>query len=257
MPFAFAAVLIVAAAAGFALLATRAPRVALPIVLALGLAFPFLADTSDWSSWFDWAKRYSVVVPVILLAYAYAARARGATGLAWVPRVFPWVLAINVAEASASELQHQHWLNGALLGLAALTTPRPWSFDGRDGLLGFRDPAWQLVNTLGLTTMYVLNPVIEDGFFDAISCLWIAQLGALVLRDPQVWFSWRAYTLFVMVIQDSFVPAFSKHVYPPSFHPEQRSALGGSPLHGLILALTATALVYSVVRRYRARRVAA
>jgi hypothetical protein len=40
------------------------PRAAVWATGGMIVLFPFLSDTSDWNHWFDWAKRYSVVVPV-------------------------------------------------------------------------------------------------------------------------------------------------------------------------------------------------
>jgi hypothetical protein len=251
--FWFAAFLFVVTCCAFTGACIRWKRAAFLFAVVMAVAFPIFSDTRDWSSWFDWAKRYSVVLPVCLLAFANGERHRFPHAADKLRRFFPWILALNVAEAGILELQYGHWINGVALMLLSGAFPFRWSFASRWDVLGFRDAPWPVVTSSTLALAYLLNPVIGDGVFMAVSILVIALLACLMSRDSHLWFSWRAYTLYFAVLLDSFVPASSSFMYPELLHKGNRiRLLEGTVVHTGWLLLN-TGLVAGVLgRRWRA-----
>lgn len=86
--FWLAASLFVATCSAFSWACIRWKRAAFAFAAAMAVAFPFLSDTSDWSSWFDWVKRYTIVHPgwlalnVGLAAWVLWRQIRGVIGRA-------------------------------------------------------------------------------------------------------------------------------------------------------------------------------
>ena len=92
-------------------------RVALWFTGLLLLLFPLLSDTSDWNSWFDWVKRYSVVFPTFLWAFLHA---RPESRLShFLAAAMPYLLILNALEAGVLDLLGANPLNGARVSLVA------------------------------------------------------------------------------------------------------------------------------------------
>ncbi len=228
------------------------PRAAVWVTGGLFVLFPFLSDTSDWNHWFDWAKRYSVVVPVFLLAVVRH-RPDHAVSRAFA-RAMPAVLIINILEGAALDLLGPSPVNGVCLLLVAVLVPLRFTWDEGSRQLGFRDPVWQVATLLALTRLYVMNPQFENMVAGAILVLWLTSLACLVERDSQGYVMWRAYTLYGLVLQDSILPGWSEFVYPEWIHPENRRWLHGTFAGNLWLAVNVGLVALVVVRRIRAWR---
>lgn len=226
------------------------PRAAVWVTGGMIVLFPFLSDTSDWNHWFDWAKRYSVVVPVFLLAVV---RHRPEHPLARIfARAMPAVLIINILEGAALDLLGPSPVNGLCLLLVAVLVPLRFTWDEASRQLGFRDPVWQVATLLALTRLYVMNPQFENMVAGAILVLWLTSLACLIERDSHGYVMWRAYTLYGLVLQDSILPGLSEFVYPDWIHPENRLRLHGTFAGNLWLAVNVGLAALVVVRRIRA-----
>ena len=228
------------------------PRAAVWVTGGMIVLFPFLSDTSDWNHWFDWAKRYSVVIPVFLLAVV---RHRPEHPLARMfARAMPAVLIINILEGAALDLLGPSPVNGVCLLLVAVLVPWRFTWDEASRQLGFRDPVWQVATLLALTRLYVMNPQFENMVAGAILVLWLTSLACLLERDSQGYVMWRAYTLYGLVLQDSILPGLSEFVYPEWIHPENRLRLHGTFAGNLWLAVNVGLVALVIVRRLRAWR---
>lgn len=229
---------------------SRFPR---PAVWTTGLMlvlFPFLSDTSDWIYWFDWVKRYSVVIPAFTWAFLHDRPNHRFSRVLAV--VLPWVLILNVLEAGLLELLGPNPLNGVLIVIVGVCVPYKWTQDGAQRQLGFRNPLWQVAYFMTLLRLYVLHPQFENGTAGAVIVVTLASLLCLVERDSQNYVCLRLYTLYFFVLQDSFFPNFSEHLYPVWLHAENRVLLQGTPFANLWLVLNAALVVALVVQRVRA-----
>ena len=214
--------------------------------------FPFLSDTSDWNTWFDWVKRYSVVIPAFLWAFLHSRPEHRLSRL--IARALPWVLVVNILEAGLLELLGQSPTNGALIVIVALLLPTKWTQEGAHRQLGFRAPFWQLAVILCLGRMYVLNPQFENGTAGALLVISLASLLCLADRDSQNYVGWRLYTLYLLVLQDSIFPGGSGYLYPTWLHVENRVKLQGTPLAHAWLVLNVVVVAALLIPRARAWR---
>ncbi len=230
------------------------PRAAFWVSALLALAFPFLSDTSDWDTWFDWAKRYSVVIPVFILATIRYRPDHPASRV--FARWMPWVLIVNILEGAALDLLGPSPVNGACLAAVALLVPWRFTWDEPSRHLGFRDPLWQVATLSALTRLYVLNPQFENVVACAIVVLWLTSLACLLERDSQGYTTWRGYTLYVLVLQDSIFPSFSERLYPAWLLPENRARLAGTTWGDAWLVLNVLLVAAVVLLRVRAWRAA-
>ena len=86
------------------------------LMVLLAVLLPFLSDTSGWNNWFDWAKRYSIAIPVTLWAWILW---RASTGknkgqvYTWMVRIIPIILVINILEVSIKQFQSGDFTNSA------------------------------------------------------------------------------------------------------------------------------------------------
>ena len=225
-------------------------RTAVWVTGGMIVLFPFLSDTSDWNHWFDWAKRYSVVIPVFLLAVVRHRPEHPASQL--IARAMPAVLIINILEGAALDLFGPSPVNGVCLLLVAVLVPLRFTWDEPTRQLGFRDPLWQAATLLALSRLYVMNPLFENMVAGALLVLWLTSLACLLERDSQGYVMWRAYTLYGLILQDSILPGLSELVYPDWIHPENRLRLHGTVAGNLWLAVNVGLVALVVVRRLRA-----
>ncbi len=235
----------------------RTPWIAVAVSFGIVVVFPFASDTSDWVGWFDWAKRYSIVIPIAMLAlWHYRPRSRAARVMA---KIIPIAFAINILEAALFEMTSGAAWNGALLLVLVLTVPWRWSYDDRTRSVGFSDTPWQVASIVTLMAMYLFNQQFENIVFVAASSLVIAGLAIVVMRNNHYYVVARSYSLYVAALQDSFFPDVSDGQYPEPFHPATRTLLRDTWFgEGLMLLGTALVLLVVIQRvqslRTRARR---
>jgi hypothetical protein len=104
--------------------------------------------------------------------------------------------------------------------------------------------------------LFWLQPTFKNGTAGALIVLALASLLCAVERESQNYVTWRLYTLYLFVLQDSFFPNLSEHLYPAWIRPENRLLLQGTPLaHGwLILScVLVAALLAQRPRAWRAK----
>lgn len=239
------------------LLAYGLRRFARPAVWITGLMlvlFPVFSDTSDWDDWLTWVKRYSVVIPAFLWAFLRDRPDHRFSRILVV--ALPWVLILNVLEVGLFELLGPHPLNGVAIVIVGLCIPLKWSQSGAQRQFGFRDPLWQVAYFMTLARFFWLHPTFKNGTAGALIVLALASLLCAVERESQNYVTWRLYTLYLFVLQDSFFPNLSEHLYPVWMRPENRLLLQGTPLaHGwLILScVLVAALLAQRLRAWRAK----
>lgn len=249
LPFAVQLGLFGAAVAALSLALQRYRRLAVWCTGLMLPAFPLLADTSDWTNWFDWAKRYSVVVPTFLWAVLHDRPAQ--PGARWLVRAMPVVLCINVLEAAVFELQGPNRANGVLLAIVAVCGPWALAWDEPTRRYGFRNVTWQVAYMLTLARLYVLHPSIENITAAALLVLTLASLSCALARDTQPYLDWRVYTLYLVLLQDSLFPSWSDRLYPDWLHAERRAAWAGTTWAQAWLGLNAAAVAVLATQRVR------
>lgn len=236
------------------LLAYALRRFVRPAVWFTGLIlilFPLLSVTSDWYSWLTWVKRYSIVVPAFL--WAFLRDQPGHRFSRFLVAALPYVLILNVLEVGLFELQGPNPLNGVAIAIVGFCVPLKWSQRGAKCQFGFRNPLWQVAYVMSLARFFWFHPSFENATAGALIVLALASFLCAAERDSQNYVTWRLYTLYLLVLQDSFFPHLSEHLYPDWMHPEDRLLLQGTPLaHGWLIlnCILVTALL---VQRLRAR----
>ena len=199
------------------------------------LLFPILSDTSDWNTWFDWVKRYSVLVGAFILIIMNAFPEHRVTR--WLVRIMPFVLILNVLEAALLEFPNTSPLNGILLIGVAICVPLQFSWDGHYRRFGFRGVVWQAAYLLTLARLYTLNPQFEDSFVGLLLVIVLASVFCVFERDTFNYLTWRAYTLVALDLQDSLWPKLSAPFYPAWAHADNRARWHGTPFADAWLAL--------------------
>ena len=102
--------------------------------------------------------------------------------------------------------------------------------------------------------LFWFHPSFENATAGALIVLALASLLCAAERDSQNYVTWRLYTLYLFVLQDSFFPNLSEHLYPEWMHPENRLLLQGTPLaHGWLI-LNCVLVTALLVQRLRAKR---
>ena len=230
----------------------RLPRAALWLTGLLLPVFPLFSDTSDWDSWFDWVKRYSVIFPTFLWAFLHARPEQRFSR--FLAAAMPYLLILNVLEAGFLDLLGANPLNGALVILVAGCVPLRWTREGDPPLLGFRDPLWQAAYSLTLARLYVLNPTFENSTAGLLIILVIASLLCLIQRDSRNYLTWRVYSLYIFILQDSIFPTLSDHLYPAWLHSSNRVQWQGTWLADLWLVLNFALVAALLFRRIWTRR---
>ena len=222
MPLSLAILAMFVGNALFALWQIRAPRAAFWFNAAMLAAFPFLSDSSDWEGWLDGLKRYSIIIPALLCSFAQGWPDHRFTRP--VERFLLAALVINIVEMGVGELVYNHVPNALLIFLVAATTPLRWERRGPTRRLGFRDALWFAAYTGAIGRIFLFNPAFENIALGAL-IIYATLLGALALaRDTHDFISWRIYTIYFVVLQDSIFPATSEWLYPAWMHPENRAA---------------------------------
>ena len=114
---------------------------------------------------------------------------------------------------------------------------------------------WFAAYTGAIGRIFLFNPAFENIALGAL-IIYVTLLGALALaRDTHDFISWRIYTIYFVVLQDSIFPAASDWLYPTWMQPDPRlAALEGTVIDYAWLATT-TVLVAAVLwRRWRTVR---
>ena len=224
----------------------RFPLFATLLTTAMLFVFPLMADTSDWN-WFDFTKRYTLLVSAFLWAFASALPRNR-----WARRVvglFPFVLMLNVLEAAALDLLGPSPLNGTLLLCVALCGPLTLHWDSGYRGYGFRNVYWQAAFVLTLGRLYVLNPEFENGFVAAMIALMLPSALCLLERDTHNWITWRIYTIYPLLLQDATLPKLSDLVYPEVLHAANRVKWQSMPVFQVWLAIGAALTALMILNR--------
>jgi hypothetical protein len=230
----------------------RFRRFAAVFATVMTLLFPILSITSDWNNWFDWAKRCSILLGVVMLAIPQAyPRNRFAL---WFVRLWPFVLILNVLEGAALEFPNLSPLNGILLIAVGLYVPFQLTWDERYQRYGFRGPFWQAAFLSTLARLYVLNPEFENAVVGAVLVLVLASVFCLWQRDSFNYPSWRAYIIYGVLLQDSLFPKLSDQFYPAWLNAENRTLWHGTPFANAWPAVNVVLVGLMIYERHRVHR---
>lgn len=186
------------------------------------IAFFFLAKTDDWSSWFDYAKRYSVIIPVTLLSIAMYLDSISSMPSSKFKKFIaccflPVLLQLNIIEAVVAAFQNDILLNafnGLVLCITMPLVLGKWFFN-EDHMVGFGErldwiAAYSLWNCI-----FIFNIFTEE---------WNLRTAALLILIIAIgfskwkgnWHSWlfaRAYSLYLILLIDSFYPELMPSFY--------------------------------------------
>jgi hypothetical protein len=250
MPLSLAICALLVGNALFAAWQIRAPRVAIFFNAAMLALFPFLSDSADWEGWMDGLKRYSIVIPACLCSFVHAWPHHRFTRS--IERVLVAALILNIVEMGLGELIYDNFCNALLIFLVACTVPFRWVRRGPAQRLGFRDPLWLAAYTGAIGRIFLFNPAFENIALGAL-IIYLTLLAALALaRDTHDFISWRVYTIYFLVLQDSIFPTFSDWLYPAWMQPAQRLAvLEGTVVDYAWLTITAALVAAVLWRRWR------
>lgn len=243
--FLIAALVLVVGVTAATALFIRVRLTGLVFFTVMASIFPIVADTSTWNHWFDWFKRYSVAIPICVWAWVLwrPTWSRPAGRLyRLVVRWMPLILLVNVAEVALKQYGAGFIPNAILLGILTVTIPIGWHEDAQRHT-GFDDWPWVTALTLSLTMVYVLDPGFKNIAFGALAVLWIAFAACIFQRSTHTWFTWRAYTLAILVFQDSIFDNVSDFLYPPFMHPDSRGLLQGTAFEFVLLGATGVLVV--------------
>ena len=111
------------------------------IFAAALIAIPFLSDTSRWFTWFAWAKRYSLVIPVCYWAWAtwrMRTLPTSSKTFHWMRRLGFLIIILNVLEVAFKQFQASYHVNAVFLVLIAVLTPWYLERTSEGKLVGFR-----------------------------------------------------------------------------------------------------------------------
>lgn len=251
MNFAVAVALLAAGIALFALGMRYFPCCAALLTAIMLVVFPIWADSSDWN-WFDWLKRYSLLISAFLWAVLSAFPDHR-----WsrrFVRAMPAILALNVLEAAALDLPGPSPLNGILLVCVALCGPIRLKWDSVQRRFGFRNAYWQAAYFLTLARLYVLNKEFENGFVAALLVIILASLFCIFERDTHNYLTWRLFTIYPVLLQDALLPKISDAFYPEFLHAENRVKWQNTLFFRSWLALNVVAVALMIFHRIRAAR---
>jgi hypothetical protein len=247
-----AVALLAASFALFAWVLYRFRRFAAVFATVMLLLFPILSDTSDWNNWFDWVKRYTVLVSAFMWAVLQAYPRHRVSQ--WFVRIWPFLLILNVVEPALLEFPKVSPLNGILLLIVAACGPLQFPWSDRYQRFGFRGVFWQAAFLGTLARLYALNPEFENSVVGLLVVIVLASLFTLWQRDTFNYMSWRAYTLYALLLQDSLWPKSSDWFYPEWLHAENRTTWHGTPFANVWLALNVVLAGLMIYERLRALR---
>lgn len=219
---------------------------------ALVTLFPFLADSSDWVT-FDWAKRYFILVPCLMLAVVqWLATRRTMPG--WTLRVFAGLGFANVLVFVLQDVALGHWGN-ASFGLAIMVTfPFGFRYD-RTGVVGFVDRTWVVAFCICDAIFIHFCPVIENSYYFVMIILPLELVMLMIVRDWHKAFEFRLYSLGPFLLMDSFFDSVSDLAYPVSFTPAYRIDAELQTMSGIVAAALAVLLLaHTALRRASFRK---
>lgn len=165
-------------------------------------------DTGDWSSWFDYAKRYSVIFPTMYLNFINAyPRSR----LIKFKYVLNGILLLNVAEAGLVEFlkkDKRRKINGILLFITAFCTPFVLVKGDVSNSFGFTENTlWQVNNLLTLANCYLFSGSIQNSRFPLLYSIALPVISSVYHRDGTYWTVHRVQSIFTLLLIDSIFPS--------------------------------------------------
>ena len=184
-------------------------------------AFPFFADTHDWI-WFDWSKRYSVLLITLLICLVQYLHQRNPHTrnrlIRWTTLyILPFVLFANILEGTLVDFFSKNYLNVIVAALLIATIPNFWAkwYIDKDNILGFGSYwDWCILYTTWNAYLVVCNggTVFQNIYIPALIILVINLLACLLARNWHIWFATRAYCIFLIASIDSFFPSLLPNI---------------------------------------------
>ena len=196
--------------------------------IVIALTFPFIADTSRWN-WFYFAKTYSVIVPIVFLSVV---QSKFYYKLGWlkgfhpyVPNIARLILSLNIIEGCILLFSLGQY-STALLCLIIIMTMPQFSLNKKQSL-GFDNIIWIIGYSYCFILGFMFYPKDTNFFFPGLMAIFIPIIFCLILRDWNVWLTFRVYSIYFILILDVI---FSKNdflifeqVNNSIFSPENRA----------------------------------
>lgn len=224
----------------FSWLATRYKKTALVILILVMITLPFFANTSDWTHWFAWVKRYTILISTLLLIITtLVVKKYEHTKIATSCLVVIFILLfINMIEVGLYDFGEGNQVNGILCILLGFLIPIHWGLDGKKNVIGFNSALWVITHTTLLSYTYLFNTDFQDFSLYALVAIWLPLLGILLQKDWCYWLMYRILILYFVIVLDSVYPSIStRYFYPAFLHPAGKMALNASIYPQLLLTL--------------------
>ena len=200
------------------------------ITLFVALFFHFFSKSSGWS-WFDWAKRYLVCIPIFLFALSefsnsYNKKITKNFSKYIGTYLMPFIFFLNMTVTVMYDFLGKYLFNGVIGILLILTIPRFWKgwyFDDKN-ILGFGSDSldWILLYSIW-SVAFIYNHAghgISHMFIPFILILLLSLLYCFIYQKWHWWICARAYSIYLTLFSDSFFPTLFPKVFPshPSVH---------------------------------------
>lgn len=187
----------------FVIITEKYRTFALYLTLAIALIFPIVADTSKWNL-FYFVKTYSVIFPVIILSIAQSKFYYQLNWLerfhAFIPNIARLFLALNILEGGVLLVSFGHYSTGILCLILIVTIPK-FSFTEKQNL-GFDNVLWIIGYSYCFLIGLMFYPKYTDFIFPILTALIIPFIFCLILRDWNVWLTFRVYSIYFIIILD-------------------------------------------------------
>ncbi len=187
----------------FIILTERYRNISLYFTIIIALAFPFIADTSTWD-WFYFAKTYSVIIPVIVFSLA---QSEYYYEWIWLERFHPYIptatrliLALNIAEGGVLLFSLGQYSTALLCLILIFTIPK-FVFTEKQNL-GFENIIWIIGYSYCFILGFMFYPEDTNFFFPGLMAIFVPIIFCLIMRDWNVWLTFRVYSIYFILILD-------------------------------------------------------
>ena len=239
----------------FLIITEKYRSLAFYFTLAIAISFPFIADTSDWD-WFYFVKTFSVIIPIIILSIA---QSKFYYNWKWVEGFHPFIpniarffLVLNIAEGVLLLFSLNQY-STALLSLILIFTIPKFSFNENQNL-GFDNVLW----ISGYSYCFILGlmffPKETNFFFPILMAVIIPIIFSLILKDWNVWLTFRIYSIYFILILDVIFSQNNFFVYElvnnSFFYPENRINVIVEIGFNIISSLIILTIIWQFVKKY-------
>jgi len=239
----------------FLILTEKYRILTLYFTLVIAILFPFIADTSDWD-WFYFVKTFSVIIPIIILSLA---QSKFYYEWKWVERFHPYIpniarffLALNIAEGVLLLFSLNQY-STALLSLILIFTIPKFSFNEKQNL-GFDNVLWISGYTYCFIVGLMFFPKETNFFFPILMAVIIPIIFSLIMKDWNVWLTFRIYSIYFILILDVIFSQNNFLIYElvnnSFFHLENRTNKVFESRFNILSSLIILTIFWQYIKRF-------